>query len=211
MDGLMIDTEKLYLLYWKQAAADFGYTMLDQHVFAIRSLARQFSIPKLKGFFGEDFPTEDIRERRTELINAHIAEHGIEVKKGLYELIGFLRSKGIKTAVATATPRERTLMYLEKINILSCIDAVVCGDMVKTGKPAPDIYLTAAAELGLSAGECAAFEDSPNGIKAAYSAGCHAIMIPDLTPPDDEIAPMLSGIYSNLSDAAEYFLVAELP
>ncbi|MDE6775495.1 MAG: HAD family phosphatase [Ruminococcus sp.] len=205
MDGLMIDTEKLYLRYWKQAAADFGYTMLDQHVLAIRSLARQFSIPKLKEFFGEDFPTEDVRARRTELINNHIAEHGIEVKKGLYELMDFLCSKDIKKAVATATPRERTMMYLEKIDVLSCIDAVVCGDMVKTGKPAPDIYLAAAAELGLPTSECAAFEDSPNGIKSAYSAGCHAIMIPDLTPPDNETITMLSGIYNSLSDAKEYF------
>ena len=201
----MIDTEKLYLRYWKQAAADFGYTMLDQHVLAIRSLARQFSIPKLKEFFGEDFPTEDVRARRTELINNHIAEHGIEVKKGLYELMDFLCSKDIKKAVATATPRERTMMYLEKIDVLSCIDAVVCGDMVKTGKPAPDIYLAAAAELGLPTSECAAFEDSPNGIKSAYSAGCHAIMIPDLTPPDNETITMLSGIYNSLSDAKEYF------
>ncbi|MDE5764862.1 MAG: HAD family phosphatase [Ruminococcus sp.] len=205
MDGLMIDTEKLYLRYWKQAASDFGYTMLDRHVFAIRSLARQFSIPKLKEFFGEDFPTEDVRTRRTELINSHIAEYGIEVKKGLYELLDFLRSENIKMAVATATPRERTMIYLEKINVLNCIDAVVCGDMVKTGKPAPDIYITAAAELGLPAEECAAFEDSPNGIKSAYSAGCHAIMIQDLTPPDNEILPMLSGIYNSLSDAKEYF------
>ena len=64
MDGLLIDTEKLYLRYWKQAAADFGYDMRDEHVFAIRSLARKFSIPKLKGFFGEGFPTEAVRTRR---------------------------------------------------------------------------------------------------------------------------------------------------
>lgn len=205
MDGLMIDTEKLYLRYWKQAAADFGYTMEDKHVFAIRSLARKFSIPMLKGFFGEDFPTEDVRARRTELINAHIAENGIDIKKGLFELFGYLKNHGIKIAVATATPRERTLMYLEKIDVLGYIDAIVCGDMVTTGKPDPEIYLTAAAQLGLPPQECTAFEDSPNGIKSAYSAGCQAIMIPDMTPPDEELMPMLSGVYENLEEAINYF------
>lgn len=205
MDGLMIDTEKLYLRYWKQAAADFGYNMEDKHVFAIRSLARKFSIPMLKGFFGEDFPTEEVRARRTELINAHIATHGIDLKKGLFEILEYLKKHNIRIAVATATPKNRTMMYLNKINALDFIDAVVCGDMVTTGKPDPEIYLTAAKALDLPPDKCAAFEDSPNGIKAAYSAGCQAIMIPDMTQPDDEILPMLSGVYKSLDAAVSFF------
>ncbi|MBR4361413.1 MAG: HAD family phosphatase [Ruminococcus sp.] len=205
MDGLMTDTEKLYLRYWKEAAADFGYDMQNEHVYAIRSLARKYSIPKLKSFFGEDFPTEEVRARRTELINAHIEKYGIDVKKGLFELLDFLSSKGIKLAVATATPRERALHCLEKIDALRYFDAVICGDMIESGKPDPDIYLTAARELGLPPEQCAAFEDSPNGIKAAHSAGCHAIMIPDMTQPDEETIPLLSAVYDDLEQAIAYF------
>lgn len=205
MDGLMIDTEKLYLQYWKQAAADFGYIMEDKHVFAIRSLARKYSIPKLKGFFGDDFPTEKIRERRTELINSHIDKYGIEIKKGLFELLDYLKSNGIKLAVATATQRNRTMLYLNKINIIDYFDSVICGDMVINGKPEPDIYITASEQLGLLPDECAAYEDSPNGIKSAFSAGCHAIMIPDMTQPDDEIIPMLSAVYESLDKSIDFF------
>lgn len=205
MDGLMIDTEKLYLLYWKQAAADFGYNMQDEHVFAIRSLARKYSIPKLKGFFGEDFPTEKVRERRTQLINSHIEKYGIEVKKGLFELLDFLKDQNIKIAVATATQRDRTLLYLSKINALSRFDAIICGDMVTNGKPDPEIYLTASAALGLQPEQCAAYEDSPNGIKSAYSAGCQTIMIPDMTMPDSEIIPMISAVYESLDKSIQFF------
>lgn len=205
MDGLMIDTEKLYLRYWKQAAADFGYTMEDKHVFSIRSLARKFSNPLLKSFFGEEFPVDEVRQRRTELINAHIEENGINVKNGLFKLWDFLKENSIKIAVATATPRDRTMLYLNKINVLDYIDAIVCGDMVTTGKPDPEIYLTAANQLQLPPCECAAFEDSPNGIKSAYSAGCKAIMIPDMTPPDDELLSMLSGVFDNLGEAVRFF------
>lgn len=205
MDGLMIDTEKLYLLYWKKAAADFGYDMKDEHVYAIRSLARKYSIPMLKSFFGEDFPTEEVRARRTELINAHIEKNGIDLKKGLFELLNWLKDHGVKLAVATATPRERATLYLRKINALDLFDTVVCGDMIANGKPDPDIYLTAARELDLPPEQCAAFEDSPNGIKAAHAAGCHAIMIPDMTPPDDEITPLLSAVYPDLAQAISYF------
>lgn len=205
MDGLMIDTEKLYLKFWIQSAKDFGYDMKPEHVYAIRSMARKYSIPTLKGFLGEDCPTEEIRAHRTELMAEYINEHGLEVKKGLFELLYYLKGREIKMAVATATPRSRTTEYLEKIGAAKFFSAVICGDMVETGKPAPDIYLTAARELGLHPEECAAFEDSPNGIKAAHAAGCHAIMIPDMTQPDDEIKPLLSAVYENLGLAVDYF------
>ena len=205
MDGLMIDTEKLYLKFWIQSAKDFGYDMKPEHVYAIRSMARKYSIPTLKGFLGEDCPTEEIRAHRTELMAEYINEHGLEVKKGLFELLYYLKGREIKMAVATATPRSRTTEYLEKIGAAKFFSAVICGDMVETGKPDPDIYLTAARELGLPPEECAAFEDSPNGIKAAHAAGCHAIMIPDMTQPDDEIKPLLSAVYENLGLAVDYF------
>ncbi len=205
MDGLMIDTEKLYLKFWIQSAKDFGYDMKPEHVYAIRSMARKYSIPTLKGFLGEGCPTEEIRAHRTELMAEYINEHGLEVKKGLFELLYYLKGREIKMAVATATPRSRTTEYLEKIGAAKFFSAVICGDMVETGKPAPDIYLTAARELGLPPEECAAFEDSPNGIKAAHAAGCHAIMIPDMTQPDDEIKPLLSAVYENLGLAVDYF------
>ena len=205
MDGLMIDTEKLYLKFWILSAKDFGYDMKPEHVYAIRSMARKYSIPKIKSFLGEDCPTEEIRAHRTELMRDYINEHGLEVKKGLFQLLDYLRDNGIKMAVATATPLSRTTEYLQKIGAAEYFSAVICGDMVETGKPAPDIYLTAAKELGLPPHECAAFEDSPNGIKAAHAAGCHPIMIPDMTPPDEEIKPMLAAVYDSLDMATEYF------
>lgn len=205
MDGLMIDTEKLYLRFWKQAAADFGYDMRDEHVFAIRSMARKFSIPKLKSMLGQDFPTEEVRAHRTELMNEYVSQHGFDVKKGLFELLDYLRSTGRKIAVATATPRERTLMYLDIINARDYFDAIICGDMVTTGKPDPEIYLTAAKGLDIPPELCAAFEDSPNGIRSAYSAGCKAVMIPDMTEPDDDILPCISAVYKSLDEAIGFF------
>lgn len=205
MDGTLIDTEKLYVRFWKQSAADFGYTMTDEIVFGIRSLARKFAEKKLKGILGEDFPYVDVREHRTELLDAYIEEHGIELKSGAREFLEYLRKKEIRIAVATATARAKTEKYLEKIGIAEYFDAIACGDMVENGKPEPDIYLLAAKELGLAPEECAAFEDSPNGVRSACSAGCKTIMIPDLSQPDKELLPILSGVYSSLSEALTFF------
>lgn len=205
MDGLMLDTEKLLVRFWRQAAAEFGYSMSFENVLSIRSLSRKYSVPFLKGLFGEQFEFEQIRSRRIALMNDYIDKNGFDIKKGLFRLLEYLRDNSYRIAVATATDRERTLMYLGKINAAHYFDKIICGDMVKNGKPEPDIYITAASELGLAPCECAALEDSPNGIKSAYSAGCKAVMIPDLSAPDEEIRPMLSAVYDDLEQAIDFF------
>lgn len=205
MDGLMIDTEKLLVRFWREAAAEHGYNMTVEHVLGIRSLSRKYAIPKLKGIFGEDFDFLSVRARRIELMNSYIDENGFDIKKGLFELLEYLKSHSYKIAVATATDITRATAYLNRINALEYFDAIVCGDMIKNGKPEPDIYLEAAKRLELEPCECVAFEDSPNGIKSAYSAGCHTIMIPDLTQPDDEVNGMLSAVYESLDKAIEFF------
>ncbi len=205
MDGLMLDTEKLLVRFWRQAAAEFGYDMSFENVLQIRSLSRKYSVPYLKGIFGEEFPFEQVRSRRIGLMNAYIDEHGFDVKSGLFELLNYLKEHSYKIAVATATDLERAKMYLGKIDVLDYFDAIVCGNMIENGKPAPDIYLEAAKQLGLSPEECAAFEDSPNGLKSAYAAGCKAIMIPDLSQPDKEVYPLLSAVYQSLDKAVEFF------
>lgn len=205
MDGLMLDTEKLLVRFWRQAAAEYGYDMTDEDVFGIRSLSRKYSVPRLKERFGQDFPFEDVRSRRIALMNSFIDENGFDVKKGLFELLSWLKNTGISIAVATATSRDRATAYLEHIDALRYFDAVICGDMVTNGKPEPDIYITAADGLGIPCEECAAFEDSPNGVLSAYRAGCQVIMIPDLTQPTEDMLPMLSGVYDDLEKAIAYF------
>ena len=205
MDGLMLDTEKLLVRFWRQAAGEYGYDMTVQHVLDIRSLSRKYAIPQLRGIFGGQFEFEQIRARRIELMNAYIEENGFEVKKGLFELLEYLKRGPYRIAVATATDYERATAYLRRIDALEYFDEIICGNMVENGKPEPDIYLAAAAKLGLAAGECAALEDSPNGIRSAYAAGCRVIMIPDLSQPDDAVAPMLSAVYESLDNAVEFF------
>ena len=80
---------------------------------------------------------------------------------------------------------------------------VICGPMVDNGKPAPDIYLKACRELELKPEECAALEDSPNGVLSAFRAGCLPIMIPDLSEPDEKTIEMLYAKASDLKEVIE--------
>ena len=110
-----------------------------------------------------------------------IEENGVEKKPGLDKLLEYLKKHGYKIAVATATDKLRSENYLRSVAVLGYFDIMVCGPMVKNGKPAPDIYLKASELLNLDPSECLALEDSPNGILSAYRAGCRPVMIPDLT------------------------------
>lgn len=206
MDGLMIDTEKLLKRFWCQAANEFGYPMKEEHVLSIRSLAAKYAIPKLKGYFGEDFDYAAVRSRRMELMNAYIEEHGVEKKKGLDELIAYLKKENIKMAVATATDEVRTKKYLESIGIYDLFDEIVCATMVENGKPAPDIYQKAAEVLQLPPENCMALEDSPNGILSAFSAGCIPVMVPDLDEPNEETLKIL---YKKVEDLEKVIAVIE--
>lgn len=192
MDGVILDTEKLLVKYWCQAANEMGFPMTRDHALSLRSLASRYAEPYLKGIFGERFNYRKVRARRIELMEDHIDKNGVEIKPGLGELIGYLKENGYKIAVATATDFDRAVPYLEKAKVYGKLDAVCCGPQVEHGKPDPDIYLFAAQKLGVEPWECVAVEDSPNGIRSAYSAGMYTVMIPDLTQPDNELKSMIN-------------------
>lgn len=200
MDGLITDTEKLLSRFWCQAANEYGFPMTPEHVLGIRSLSAKFAAPHLQSIFGEKFDYQKVRARRLKLMNDYIAENGIEAKPGLFELLDFIKEKNLLCAVCTATDRERTAKYLKSIGCYDYFDAFVCGDMIKNGKPCPDTYIEGAKALGVDTCECIALEDSPNGITSAYSAGCIAVMIPDLSQPDEELEKKVDAVCDNLAD-----------
>lgn len=200
MDGLMIDTEKLYVRFWCQAAREFGFPMELEHALGVRSMSGQYAALELKKIFGDTFDYYKIKSRRIELMNAYLAEHPVEKKKGLDSLLEYLNRKEIKKAVATTSDMERAEKYLKQIGIWEEFDVVICGPMVAHGKPEPDIYLKAAQGLGLPPEECMALEDSPNGILAAYRAGCQAVMVPDLDEPSQQTKALLCGQAKDLEE-----------
>lgn len=191
MDGLMLDTERLLQRFWCEAAAFYGYTMPPETALGMRSLSSRYSKKYLKRCMGKDFDYQTVRAKRIQLMNAYIKQNGVIKKKGLDQLLDFLKTTPLKAAVCTATDFERTKMYLENAGVFDKFDEFMCGNMVERGKPAPDIYEFACRGLGLEPDECIALEDSPNGVISAAVAGLDTIMIPDLTQPSDDIKPLL--------------------
>lgn len=200
MDGVILDSEKLYVRFWCEAGRFYGFPMEEKHALSIRSMARPLAAEKLKGVFGDSFDYEAVRTKRVELMDNYVEKNGIEIKEGARELLVYLEENGYKVALATATPPERAERYLKIHDLYKYFDVTVSASMVSVGKPAPDIYLKAAEMLGLSVQSCMALEDSPNGIKSASSAGCVTVMVPDLDKPSDDIIPCLYGVANGLND-----------
>lgn len=184
MDGVILDTEKLYTRFWVEAAQSLGYPMTYEMALGMRSLSRQAGERQLKAYLGEEVDYHEVRETRIRIMEAFIEEHGVELKPGIHELLTFLKEHGIKTSIATSSPLDRTKKYLSQVGLADAFDALVSGHMVEHGKPEPDIYLYAASNLGLKPEECLVLEDSPTGILAAYRAGCVPVMVPDQDKPD---------------------------
>ncbi len=186
MDGLMLDTERLSIPLWAEAGSIFGYIITEEIVLRMVGISSQKTRGLLLDEFGSDFPYDSVCEKFRFLVKKEIEKNGVPKKYGLIELLDRLASAKIPLAVATSTRRATALEMLGKADILDRFGAVICGDDVANGKPAPDIFLLAAEKLGISPSACAGFEDSPAGLKGLHSAGIRSIFIKDvIEPPQD--------------------------
>ena len=198
MDGVILDTEKLYTRFWCKAAQTLGFPMTHEMALGMRSLSHEVGERQLKTYLGDAVDYQQVRSKRIELMTAFINENGVEYKPGIHELLDFLKENGFKIAVATSSPLDRTKEYLSQVGLVDAFDELVSGHMVEHGKPAPDIYLYAASRLGLKPEECLVLEDSPTGLLAAYRAGCIPVMIPDQDQPDEVVKGKVFAVVKDL-------------
>lgn len=200
MDGVILDTEKLYARFWQEAAVALGYPMTHRQALGMRSLNGQAAQALLESYFGPGISRDQMRQKRIELMEAYVERNGVELLPGVWETLAFLKQRHIATAIATSSPIERVERYLAPYGILSQFDAVCSGYDVPQGKPAPDIYLKAAAMIGLPPEKCLAVEDSPAGILSASRAGCLPVFVPDQDRADEETLQLLYSHADSLLD-----------
>jgi len=200
MDGLVLDSEKLYSRFWREACLFYGYEMSYQQSLKMRALNRHLGEAMLKSFFGPDTDYIKLRTKRIELMDAFIEENGVELKPGIRELMAHLRDKNIPAAIASSSPLPRIRSHLSRHGLDVQFAALCGGADVETGKRAPDIYQYGAKCLGLKPEECMALEDAPSGITSAYRAGCLTVMVPDQDQPSEETREMLYAKADSLMD-----------
>jgi HAD superfamily hydrolase (TIGR01509 family) len=199
MDGLMIDSERVSLACWSQAAGEQALPFSDDFWLGMvglgdrdceQRLLQHISADEVAALFAR---CHDLYEERT--------QQGLPLRPGIVEILQLLQAHDIPRAVATSTRQPRASRKLAATGLLAYFDHVVTSSDVAHPKPAPDIYLLAAQKLGKDPSRCLALEDSPAGIRAAVSAGMTAIQVPDLVHPDEALRALGHRIVNSLRDA----------
>jgi len=177
MDGLMIDSERLYFEAEREMAARYGRTIRDHELWPLMGRKPIEGMRLFRDIIGAQTPAEELLEWRNRLMREKMA-HGLQPMPGLRELIAAFAGR-LKMAVATGAQREFLDLALAVLDIRDCFSILQTADDIARGKPDPQIYRLACQSLGLPAAECLVLEDAANGVLAAKAAGCPVIAVPN--------------------------------
>ena len=200
MDGLLIDTEAVYLKAYQATAALMGVELPLAFCHSLIGRPSSDCDRLIQEFLGPAFALDAFNDHA----DGHVAralEAKVPVKPGAAELLAYLGERGLPLAVATSSSRRTTERHLGRAALLGHFSALATRDDVVRGKPHPDIHLEAARRLGVAPGRCIAFEDSNTGLTAAHAAGTLAIMVPDIVPPTDEVRAKCLAVLPDLHAA----------
>jgi len=198
MDGLILDTEPLAARAWLVAAGRAGVAF-DAAV-APSLVGRAFANCRavIIEHHGPAYPVDAVMSGWHDAYDELVLREGLVLKPGVVDLVDWLERERVPRAVATSTRRDRARAKLEHVGLFPRFATLVGGDEVARGKPAPDIFLEAAARLGMPPSACLVLEDSLPGLEGAIAAGMSAIMVPDQTPPPTTVAGRVPTVMASL-------------
>lgn len=202
MDGLVLDTETTYGIAWQKAATEMGYEFTDNFCYSMSGLQYHAMQQKILDFHGTDFDLKLFDELSGDYWREHVNLHGIAVKKGFFNVLSVLKTRKIPYCLATNSRMDNAHECLQLANLNDVFSWVITKDHVQNGKPAPDIFFSAADVLNHPASHCLALEDSVTGIQAAYSAGCYTAFIPSVFPIDLAAANLANYVFNDLDELA---------
>ena len=200
MDGTLLDTERVYHASLCTALKAYGYAGAEAICDTVVGLPGPQCEMMLCDHYGADFPLAKISAAFAGNLNDLLRE-GVPLKPGTIELLDALRAARIPMAIVTSSSRRNAEQHLTWAGIRERFDTILTHDDVVHGKPHPDLYLLAAARLGVRPGACIAIEDSNPGIAAAHAAGAVAIMVPDILQPTGETRQKCAAVLPDLHAA----------
>ncbi len=204
MDGLMIDSEKLYFATGREIAAAYGKTVEDQTFWKMMGRSPLDSISIFVSDLGlPDSPEAVLRER--DRIMAHKLATELEPMPGLMDVLHRFQG-AYRLAVATGSPMKFLDVVVKKLQLQSYFKVLQSSDEIKNGKPHPEIYERAAALLGLAPQDCCVLEDSSNGALAGKRAGCYVIAVPNEHTREQDFS-FVDFRAKNLREAAEHLML----
>jgi beta-phosphoglucomutase len=173
LDGVIVDTAKYHYLAWKRLANDLGFDFTETDNERLKGVSRIRSLEILLEI-GKIHLDETAKAQAAARKNAWYVEYiskmdGNEILPGAAEYLQAIRSRGVKTALGSAS--KNAPLILERLGITPLFDVIIDGNKVSQAKPHPEVFLRAADELKIVPASCIVFEDAEAGVAAAHRAG----------------------------------------
>ncbi|MFD1930451.1 HAD family hydrolase [Nonomuraea mangrovi] len=180
MDGLLVDTEKVWLKIEIEVMSRLGGIWTPEHQTHLVGGSMERTVDYMLAVSGSSVAPETLREWMIEGMVSQLAG-GVQAMPGALELLESLRAEGVPVGLVTSSLKEIAEAVLVSVG-RDRFDVIVTADDVTRTKPDPEPYLTAARLLDVEPARCVVLEDSPNGVAAGTAAGCAVVAVPSLLP-----------------------------
>ena len=173
MDGVIIDSEVVYIDFFKRVLEDFDVEISEEDLFSLAGLSQQKTDEFLESKLHRK--PEEVYDMMKNYIDADKIDYSSLVMDGFYPLLKELKRKNFKLALASSSPKNTIKLVLEELNIEDEFDVVISGEDFVESKPNPEIYSKTCKILGVRPQDAIAIEDSDYGIESAKNAGLTVI------------------------------------
>ncbi len=192
MDGSLVDS----MWIWEQIDIEylghFGLAVPSDLREGIEGMSFHETAVYFKNRFPVDVTIEQMKQDWNDMAREKYRTE-VDVKPGIREFLKGCRERGLKLGIATSNSRELTDIIMHSLNLEAYFDHIVTGSEIVKGKPAPDIYLTAAAGLNTDPAKCLVFEDIIQGLMAGKNAGMRVCAVHDAHTADLEATKRASA------------------
>ncbi len=204
MDGLLLDSEPLAKQAFDITCQHYGLGDLTPLFMQFVGTNKTSGDAIIKHALKDCIDVDAFNSQWRGLYAEWVQDRVVPLKAGVLEVLNYFQSQHIAMAVATSSQTAIATHKLNKASVLDYFDHIIGGDQVTNSKPHPDIFLKAAHSLACRPETCLAFEDSPNGVRSAVSAGMTVIQVPDLLAPDAALLSLNHIVLSRISDVLDH-------
>lgn len=204
MDGLLFDTERLFLQAMRAAGREAGHEVPLALYHSLIGHTRERNFAIMREHYGAAFAAEAFHALSHRHMDRLVASE-LRMKAGAAALLDRLDALGLPRALVTSSRRSSVEHHLAAFDLAERFDAIVAHGDYAHGKPHPEPYLLAAERLGVEPARCLALEDSYNGVRSAAAAGAVTVMVPDLLEPSEEMRRLAFAIVPDLHAVRQAF------
>jgi HAD superfamily hydrolase (TIGR01509 family) len=208
LDGVLIESEQVWDAAREDLVRERGGTWTDDATTDMMGMSSNEWSSYMHDRLGVPMSPEEINDDVVRRVASAYEEH-LPLLPDAVETVRALAERW-RLGVASSSNRPIIELVLDRSGVRDCFAVILSSEEVDQGKPAPDVYLAAARELGVDPGDCVAIEDSTNGIKAAVAAGMRTIAVPNRDfRPDDKVLATAAVVVESLAEVTPELVASQ--